>query len=106
MGAYKQAVKQLAPNARFSFSSDTENYETLVWKDTSTKPSKESVENLVKKLQPVWDKWTTDRKAAYPSIESQLDMLWISMESGEIPGKGSRWHEHIRQAKANTPKPE
>jgi len=106
MGVYKQAIQQLAPDARFSFNSNIENYESLVWKDESTPPSKDSVEELVNELKPAWDKWASDRKDAYPSIEEQLDMLWRSMDNGEIPGKGSRWHEHIRQVKANTPKPE
>jgi len=106
MGAYYQAFRQLAPDAKISFAGGVESYETVQWKSDTPCPDKESVENLVKELQPAWDKWEADRKSAYSTVEEQLDMLWRSMELGEIPGKGSRWHEHIRQAKANTPKPE
>jgi hypothetical protein len=107
MGVYRQALQQLRPNSRITFTSMEENYETLHWKDkTIEAPTKEEVEALVAELKPAWDKWAEDRPAAYPTVEDQLDMLWHMVNRGEQIVKGSVWHEAVRRAKANTPKPE
>jgi hypothetical protein len=106
MGAYRQAFQQLAPGAKISFSGP-ESYETVHWKSKDiTKPSKSDIEALVTELKPAWDKWEADRKAAYPSVEDQLDMIWHALERGEHFLRGSRWHDTISKIKANTPKPE
>jgi len=106
MGAYRQAFQQLAPGAKISFSGP-ESYETIHWKSkTISKPTKEAVEALVAKLQPAWDKWEADRKAAYPSVEEQLDLLWHTLNRGEHFVRGNSWHDTISKIKANTPKPE
>lgn len=43
------------------------------------------------------------RRLAYPSIGSQLDMLWHAMDRGEIP-KAVEWFERIAAVKAAHPK--
>lgn len=106
MGVYRQALEQLAPGVKISFSGP-ESYETIRWKSTTIEqPSKEVVEALVAELQPAWDQWEEDRRSAYPSVEEQLDIIWHALERGENFLKGNRWHEMIRQAKEKTPKPE
>ena len=49
--------------------------------------------------------WLDGRKSEYPSIGDQLDMLWHSMDKGEMPGKGYEWYEAIKAVKENYPKP-
>lgn len=106
MGVYRQALEQLRPNSRISFTSNIENYETLHWKDASIDPpSKEETEALVAELQPQWDQWLANRQTAYPSVEEQLDLLWHTINSGQQLLPGCAWYECIRQAKASTPKP-
>lgn len=41
----------------------------------------------------------------YPSIESQLDMLWHSMDSGQFP-KSEPFYSTIKEIKLNKPKTE
>jgi hypothetical protein len=107
MGVYRQALQQLRPTSKISFTSSVESYETLHWKDSDTNPpSKEEVEELVAVLQPAWDQWAEDRAAAYPTVEEQLDLLWHTINNGEQLLKGCNWFERIRQAKTSTPKPE
>ena len=106
MGIYKQAIEQLAPDTRFSFSSDVESYESLVWKDTTPQPTKDVVETKVSELRPQWNQWEIDRKSAYPTVEEQLDLLWHTVNNGQQIVQGSKWFEVIKQAKNNTPKPE
>lgn len=43
------------------------------------------------------------RKAAYPPLEEQLDMLWHAMDQGEIP-PAREWYETIKRIKENAPK--
>ena len=107
MGVYRQALEQLRPTSKISFSSSDENYETLRWKDPDTQPpTKDEVEALVTQLQPAWDQWEADRKAAYPSIENQLDMLWHTINNGQHLLPGCTWFETIKHVKTSTPKPE
>jgi hypothetical protein len=44
-----------------------------------------------------------ERRAAYPSVGEQLDMLWHAMDRGEIP-KAIEWFERIAAVKAMHPK--
>jgi hypothetical protein len=105
MGAYRQALEQLRPNSKISFSGE-ESYENLHWKDPNIDPpTKEEVEALVATLKPAWDQWEQDRKAAYPSVEEQLDLLWHTINGGQHVLPGCTWFEKIKQAKASTPKP-
>ena len=107
MGAYRQALQQLRPTSKISFSSDVENYDTLVWKDpTCQPPTREEVEARVVELQPAWDQWAIDRRASYPTIEEQLDMLWHTVNSGQHILPGCAWFETIKRIKQSTPKPE
>lgn len=49
--------------------------------------------------------WFGNRVNEYPSISDQLDMLWHSMDKGEIPGKGIPWYNAIKVVKETYPKP-
>jgi hypothetical protein len=105
MGVYRQALEQLRPNSKISFNGP-ESYETIHWKDTENAiPSKDEVEALVAELKPAWDQWEADRKAAYPTVEEQLDLLWHTINSGQHLLPGCAWFERIKQVKNSTPKP-
>jgi len=49
--------------------------------------------------------WLEGRLSEYPQIGDQLDMLWHSMDAGEIPGKGFEWYDSIKAIKDKYPKP-
>ena len=44
------------------------------------------------------------RRAAYPSVQEQLDMLWHAMNDGIMPGKDSEWFKTISDIKEMNPK--
>lgn len=44
------------------------------------------------------------RRASYPSVQEQLDMLWHSMDDGTIPGKDTEWFKTIADIKEMYPK--
>lgn len=52
---------------------------------------------------PVVLNYTASRHIAYPSIGEQLDMLWHSMNNGEIP-KSNAFFESIAAVKNQYPK--
>jgi len=44
------------------------------------------------------------RRAAYPPIEDQLDMLWDAMDEGEIE-KAKKFYDTLKAVKDDHPKP-
>lgn len=47
--------------------------------------------------------YATGRKNSYPSIEEQLDMLWHSMNTGEMP-KSEPFYSKLKEIKDLHPK--
>lgn len=58
-------------------------------------PTQEEIDNAYKNR----------RKANYPTITDQLDMLWHLMDREEIPGKGTDWYNTLLDVKTKYPKP-
>jgi len=66
-----------------------ETYESLVWMESNT-VAKPTYEQLLLDKQDyeanqTFYNYEILRMQEYPSLEDQLDMLWHSMEAGEIP---------------------
>jgi hypothetical protein len=51
----------------------------------------------------VIEPYVLQRRAAYPSVESQLDMLWHAMDNGELP-KVTGFYDYIKSVKDAIPK--
>jgi len=61
-------------------------------------------EEAKRELEVATNGYKIERKSAYPSIGDQLDMLWHSMDSGEIP-KSLAFYNAIKTVKDKYPKP-
>lgn len=72
------------------------DYEQLVWEsETFAKPSKEEFDLAVHMAKSL--KYRDERRAAYPSIDEQLDILFHNGYEG--------WKELIQAVKDQFPKP-
>ena len=54
-------------------------------------------------LPPPLPEYVTARTNAYPSVTDQLDMLWHSMDAGEVP-KAEPFYSSIKAVKDTYPK--
>ena len=82
------------------------DYDTLVMLKGDPKPSLEQLNDWASLIQQQFinDSYIDLRKKEYPTIENQLDMLWHSMDSGEIP-KSQAFYTTIKAVKDKYPKP-
>ena len=74
------ALNEIRPGEEFVMD-DYTDYETLVWRSDTTKPTKEEVVdgwNLHLNKQ-----YQRDRKPKYPPIEDQLDMIYHAGLGGD-----------------------
>lgn len=69
------------------------------------KDDKVTLLERVKTQEEIDNEYKVKRKAKYPSIPDQLDMLWHLMDNEEIPGKGTDWYNTISDVKTKYPKP-
>ena len=89
--------------------SDSKNkvYANLVVHDGGSKPSESDCTNGLKALQDAWDlendSYKSKRKAEYPSIEDQLDMLYKDLVAGKVDSTGE-WAKFIKKIKDDNPK--
>ena len=94
-------LRHIRPNSSFTMLDDT--YESLIWEDkNTTKPTLAEIETGYNEYQAQHQatQYQRDRKAAYKSIEEQLDMQYWDRVNGT-----STWKEHIDAVKAAHPKP-
>jgi len=92
------AIKSLAPNAKWIF---REEENILEWLDTEqTEPTQSEIGAEVIRLQAEYDnaQYARDRAEAYPSIADQLDKIYHSGVAG--------WKADIKVIKDANPKPE
>ena len=83
------------------------SYENIIVHNSSiTKPSESAVNAKIQELKGEGSKgYIAQRKAAYPEIGDQLDMLWHSIdESPELKQKYFKFYEAIKAVKAKYPK--
>lgn len=83
---------------------DSNDYSTLEWTDLEMpKPTEEEVNAEIERLDKEHN-YKDYRSEDYPSINEQLDMLWHSMDKGEIP-KSEEFYQKILAVKEKYNKP-
>ena len=83
---------------------DSNDYSTLEWTDIEIpKPTEEEVTAEIERLDKEHN-YKEYRSENYPLIQEQLDMLWHSMDKGEIP-KSEEFYKKIVEVKENYIKP-
>ena len=86
--------------------SDSKNkvYANLVVHDGGSKPSEADCTDGLKALQDAWDlendSYKSKRRAAFPSIQEQLDLQYWHQVNGT-----TKWKEAIAKVKSDNPKP-
>lgn len=96
------AIKSLCPEAQFSIVDNS--YSKLTWlSPTIGQPSEIEIQLEISRLQELAElnEYKKIRKAAYPSIEEQLDMIYWDKVNGT-----NLWQESIDSVKQQYPKPE
>ncbi len=97
------AVSRISPGAQFVHrGTEYDGLEWLeppVWEGGKRKPSRQEVEEELKKLEVEWENTNYQRYRAleYPSIQDQLDTLYHQGYDG--------WKEEINKVKEQYPKP-
>ena len=86
--------------------SDSKNkvYANLVVHDGGSKPSEADCTNGLKALQDAWDlendSYKSKRRAAFPSLQEQLDLQYWDQVNVT-----TKWKEAIAKVKSDNPKP-
>lgn len=84
-----------------------EDYESIIWPEGFSIPSIEDVDLIINEYNNYITlvEYKDKRKAEYPKIEDQLDMIWHSMDNEEIT-KDSIFYPSIKIVKDKYPKTE
>ena len=98
------AIVSLYSNAQFILTN--EDYSTLIWPEGSSKPSKETLEAEVSRLQAIEDslEYQRDREPEYPSIKEFADAYYWAQK-----GDNTLMDAYVTKCdavKAKYPKPE
>ena len=103
------AIKALRPHARYDMSASGGHFDFTRWEDeTGSKPP--TREEIFKELEyqnrfiEYWQHFI-DRAANYPDIVSIVNNLWEAMDNSEIPGKGTKFYESIKEVNDKFPRP-
>lgn len=100
-----EAIKKLRPGCEFEIMDRT----ITKWWDPNElpPPSWDEIEIVYNEDRVKYEKlqYARDRQAEYPSIETQLDMIWHCLNDGEDL-KLCEWVSLIKQIKQKYPKPE
>jgi hypothetical protein len=104
------AIKTLRPSARYDMSASGGHFEFTRWEDEAdTKPpTKQEVMEELEYQNKFIDHWQhfLDRAANYPDITILINSLWEAMDNSEIPGKGTKFYNMIKEVNEKFPKPE
>jgi hypothetical protein len=101
-----EAILRINPDLSFEIEND--DYDTVKWLNfdpeeyPNSVPSKDLVLSLAEQIRKEREH-ILPRVKKYPKIDEQLDMLWHSMDSGEIP-KATEWYNKIKEVKESIPK--
>ena len=104
------AIKTLRPSARYDMSASGGHFEFTRWEDEAdTKPpTKQEIMEELEYQNKFIDHWQhfLDRVANYPDITILINSLWEAMNNSEIPGKGTKFYNMIKEVNEKFPKPE
>ena len=104
MKRISRAIKSLCPNAEFAM--ENEDYTTIRWfRAPDMIPSLEELEQELTRLeeQDGAEAYKQQRRLNYPTIAEQLDMLWHSMDRGEI-ARAREFYDRISAVKKQFPR--
>lgn len=93
------------PTIDYTIQNDGDGPYLSNWAGLEIKPTKEWLQSQITEYQN-WknnESIILDRNKEYPTIGDQLDMLWHSMDQGEIP-KATQWFNEIKRIKDKYPK--
>jgi hypothetical protein len=103
------AIKTLRPSARYDMSASGGHFEFTRWEDEAgTKPpTKQEIMEELEYQNKFIDHWQhfLDRAANYPDITILVNSLWEAMDNSEIPGKGTKFYNMIKEVNEKFPKP-
>tara|TARA_Y100000004_G_C8935676_1_gene421933 strand:- start:99 stop:452 length:354 start_codon:yes stop_codon:yes gene_type:complete len=104
--SYGTAINALRPGCEWIiYENDLTKFE---WSDINTLPRPTDAEIIAERdrQQAVWDakQYQRDRAPRYPNLESQLDMLYHDIKTGNLDS--GTWVEAIERIKTAYPKPE
>ena len=93
--------KKGKPEASYSITNN--DYNTLIWNSSESKPTLKELETKRDQMQADYDskQYQRDRASQYPSIQDQLDMQYWDAVNGT-----NKWQEAIAKVKTDNPKPE
>ncbi len=104
------AIKALRPHARYDMSASGGHFEFTRWEDDtdSKPPTRDEIFKELEYQNKFIDYWQhfIDRAANYPDIVTIVNNLWEAMDSGEMPGKGTKFYDSIKEINDKFPKPE
>ena len=104
------AIKTLRPSARYDMSASGGHFEFTRWEDEAgTKPpTKQEIMDELEyqnKFIAYWQHFL-DRAANYPDITILVNLLFEAMDNSEIPGKGTKFYNMIKEVNDKYPRPE
>ena len=107
-GFYDTEFHNAIPDDAVSLTDD--EYNTIIDEQSKgrvihVRNGKVVTEEYVLTEEQVANAYRNKRKANYPAIADQLDMLWHLMDDETLPGKGSDWYNTILDIKDKYPKP-
>ena len=104
------AIKTLRPTARYDMSAAGGHFDFTRWEDEAgtVPPTKDEIMKELEYQNKFIDYWQhfVDRAANYPDIVVIINSLWEAIDAGDIPGKGTKFYESIKEINEKFPKPE
>lgn len=104
------AIKTLRPTARYDMSASGGHFEFTRWEDEAdTKPpTREEIFKELEYQNKFIEHWQhfVDRASNYPDIVVLINDLWEAIDAGDIPGKGTKFYNSIKEVNDKFPKPD
>ena len=100
--------KKGKPEASYSITNN--DYNTLIWNSSESKPTLKELETKRDQMQADYDakQYQRDRAEAYPDLKEQLDLLWHAIDGGKfnVKSKETDFYKKLKAVKDANPKPE
>jgi len=104
------AIKALRPTARYDMSASGGHFEFTRWEDDAqtVAPTKAEIMAELEYQNKFIEhhQYFLDRASNYPDITVLVNSLWEAMDNSEIPGKGTKFYNMIKEVNDKFPKPE